>query len=188
LTTCRCRYVFQGNTFYGRGERLNRIQYAAATDNIYVSDNTWIDCPLLAGFQVGLLQLASSEPVSGLVANNSVLSPNVITEAFVAERGVGPYTIQYHSNFIGAGIKFFDLKQTPNSYLYGNVVVDANTFPIVGGLAQTPLSADPSNPAAGDSVMWVSDGTGSGDAGDVMLKINVAGVTKTITLVDFSAF
>jgi hypothetical protein len=36
-------------------------------------------------------------------------------------------------------------------------------------------------------VQWVSDGTGSGDAGDVMMKINVAGTVKTVTIVDYSA-
>jgi len=48
-------------------------------------------------------------------------------------------------------------------------------------------SADPSDPAEGQSVMWQSDGTGSGDDGDIMMKITAGGVTKTATLVDFSA-
>lgn len=47
--------------------------------------------------------------------------------------------------------------------------------------------AEPSNPTPGTSVQWVSDGTGSGNAGDLMMKINVGGVVKTTTLVDFSA-
>jgi hypothetical protein len=37
-------------------------------------------------------------------------------------------------------------------------------------------------------VMWMSNGTGSGDIGDIMIKINASATTKTITLVDFSAF
>jgi hypothetical protein len=49
------------------------------------------------------------------------------------------------------------------------------------------LSADPPDPAEGQSIMWMSDGTGSGDAGDIMIKITSAGITKTGTLVDFSA-
>ena len=55
-----------------------------------------------------------------------------------------------------------------------------------GAYTQEPLSSDPSDPSSGNSVQWVSDGTGSGDAGDVMMKINVGGTVKTITLVDFS--
>jgi streptogramin lyase len=48
-------------------------------------------------------------------------------------------------------------------------------------------SSDPADPPAGESVQWQSDGTGSGDDGDVMVKItDSGGTTKTITLVDFS--
>jgi|GEM_PF-4111023 len=57
------------------------------------------------------------------------------------------------------------------------------------------LSADPTTPRQGKSVIWQSDGTGSGDDGDIMMKITAVaggtfeggGNTKTITLVDFSA-
>ncbi len=47
-------------------------------------------------------------------------------------------------------------------------------------------SADPADPADGNSVTWISDGTDTGDPGDVMIKVNVSGVIKTVTLVDFS--
>lgn len=50
------------------------------------------------------------------------------------------------------------------------------------------LSADPIDPDSGNMVMWVSDGSGSGDVGDVMMKINVGGTVKVIILVDYSAF
>ena len=52
---------------------------------------------------------------------------------------------------------------------------------------QSALSTDPDDPADGDAIQWVSDGTQSGDAGDVMMKINVGGTVKTVTLVDYSA-
>jgi len=55
-----------------------------------------------------------------------------------------------------------------------------------GAITQTPLSSDPADPSAGNSAQWVSDGTGAGDAGDVMVKINVGGTTKTATLIDYS--
>lgn len=48
-------------------------------------------------------------------------------------------------------------------------------------------AADPSNPTEGNSVIWQSNGTGSGDDGDIMMKITAGGVTKTVTIVDFSA-
>jgi len=55
-----------------------------------------------------------------------------------------------------------------------------------GAYTQEPLSSDPADPDAGNSVQWVSSGVGSGDAGDVMMKINVGGTTKVITLIDYS--
>ena len=49
------------------------------------------------------------------------------------------------------------------------------------------LSSDPADPPEGGYVLWLSDGTGAGDTGDLMIKITDGGVTKTGTLVDFSA-
>lgn len=48
-------------------------------------------------------------------------------------------------------------------------------------------SSDPPDPVDGKAVMWMSDGTGAGDAGDIMVKIQSGNVVKTATLVDFSA-
>ncbi len=49
-------------------------------------------------------------------------------------------------------------------------------------------SADPDDPADGAAVLWLSDGTGAGDDGDLMVKITDSnGTTKTATLADFSA-
>lgn len=45
---------------------------------------------------------------------------------------------------------------------------------------------DPEDPAEGHCVIWQSDGTDSGDDGDIMIKITAGGATKTGTLVDFS--
>ena len=57
---------------------------------------------------------------------------------------------------------------------------------VAGAITQQPLSSDPADPDDGNSVQWVSDGTGTGDAGDVLLKVNVGGTTKIITLIDYS--
>ena len=54
-------------------------------------------------------------------------------------------------------------------------------------LALKEKSSNPPNPAEGNSYIWMSDGTDSGDDGDIMIKITAGGVTKTVTLVDFSA-
>jgi hypothetical protein len=47
-------------------------------------------------------------------------------------------------------------------------------------------NSDPGNPAEGNSVIWQSDGTGSGDDGDIMIKITAGGSTKVATIIDFS--
>lgn len=49
------------------------------------------------------------------------------------------------------------------------------------------LSADPADPPEGTFTTWMSDGAGAGDDGDIMVKITAGGVTKTATLIDFSA-
>lgn len=57
-----------------------------------------------------------------------------------------------------------------------------------GALTLREKSADPNDPDEGSMAIWMSDGTGSGDDGDIMVKITAGGSTKTITLIDFSAF
>ena len=58
---------------------------------------------------------------------------------------------------------------------------------VEGFFTFTEKSADPADPAEGSHVMWQSDGTGAGADGDILVKITAGGVTKTATLVDFSA-
>ena len=48
-------------------------------------------------------------------------------------------------------------------------------------------SADPSAPLEGQAIIWMSDGTGKGDDGDVMIASTAGGTTKYGTLFDHSA-
>ena len=70
-------------------------------------------------------------------------------------------------------------------YSHGACNFDSGNFQ--GGLTIKELSADPSDPAEGTSTIWQSDGTATGDDGDILMKITAGGVTKTATLIDFSA-
>ena len=45
----------------------------------------------------------------------------------------------------------------------------------------------PADPSEGQSIIYQSDGSFGGGDGDIMMKITAGGVTKTVTLVDFSA-
>jgi hypothetical protein len=48
--------------------------------------------------------------------------------------------------------------------------------------------SQPATPPNGESYIWQSNGTGTGDDGDIMITItDSGGTTKTVTLVDFSA-
>jgi hypothetical protein len=49
------------------------------------------------------------------------------------------------------------------------------------------LSTDPADPDEGHWVIWMSDGTGAGDDGDIMIKSTANSTTKTGTLFDHSA-
>jgi hypothetical protein len=49
------------------------------------------------------------------------------------------------------------------------------------------LSANPTRPGAGKTIIWMSDGTGEGDDGDLMIAASAGGVTRIDTLWDFSA-
>ncbi|MHC4622261.1 MAG: hypothetical protein ACYTEQ_31390 [Planctomycetota bacterium] len=48
------------------------------------------------------------------------------------------------------------------------------------------LSADPSKPTEGKAKIWMSDGTGTGDDGDVIIAATAGGTTKRAILWDFS--
>ena len=60
--------------------------------------------------------------------------------------------------------------------LGGDVEFDSVTLDF---LSLTGLSSDPDNPSTGNAVMWISDGTSSGNAGDLIIKTNVSGVIYT---------
>lgn len=78
----------------------------------------------------------------------------------------------------------------------GEINTSSNTSKEIKRSAQIPTnylrfnekSSDPADPDSGTSIMWQSDGTGSGDDGDIMMKISDSGGTvKTATVVDFSS-
>ena len=55
-----------------------------------------------------------------------------------------------------------------------------------GSISGLEKSADPTEPAEGTYVIWMSDGTGKGDDGDVLIASQAGGVTKWGTIFDHS--
>ena len=56
----------------------------------------------------------------------------------------------------------------------------------IDGVLTLQQQGEPSDPSEGAGVLWLSNGTGAGDAGDLMWKSTESAVTKTETLIDFS--
>jgi len=88
------------------------------------------------------------------------------------------------SNAGNPGMKF---DASNNRLGINGVGTPATELHINGALTLGEKSSDPSDPSEGQSVLWMSNGNGTGDDGDILMKITAGGVTKTVTLVDFSA-
>lgn len=97
----------------------------------------------------------------------------------------------------GAG-DAYDLYQTAGTLAVYGTGYSASTGTITGFGADDGVlaadvlgllekSADPAEPAEGRAVIWMSDGTGKGDDGDVLIGAQAGGVTKWTTLFDHSA-
>ena len=71
----------------------------------------------------------------------------------------------------------------------GNIAVGSHNadtkLDVDGAITQRELSSDPSNPDEGCSVIWQSDGTGTGSDGDIIQKVTAGAVTKTKIISDF---
>jgi hypothetical protein len=129
---------------------------------------------------------------SGLQVNGGAGAPSSVLG--VSSNGSVPtFSVVHGSSQTADLVQVKKNDNTPYFYIKSSGAVGIGTtapdtiLDVNGAITQRPLSSDPANPDAGGSVMWVSDGTGAGDAGDVMIKINVGGSVKTATLVDYSS-
>lgn len=105
-----------------------------------------------------------------------------------SQTGTAAYTglaIDVTEVTVGSGVNYLLTAAVNGSNQFS--VDSAGRVVVTNSITEKHLSADPADPAAGQSVEWWADGTGSGDAGDYMAKINVGGTVKIVTLVDYSA-
>lgn len=70
--------------------------------------------------------------------------------------------------------------------LYCENDLDVTGLTILDYLNLREIAEPAIGPSSGEAQLFISDGTGIGDAGDLMIKINSGGSTKVATLVDFS--
>lgn len=73
-----------------------------------------------------------------------------------------------------------------NSRVGAGVSSPDTRLDVAGALTLRELSADPANPDEGSFAIWQDDGGGSGDDGDIMLKVTAAASTNLLTLYDKS--
>lgn len=59
------------------------------------------------------------------------------------------------------------------------------TLDVNGAMTLRKITAEPAAPPNGSFVVWMSNGSGEGDDGDIMIKATSNNVTKTTTLVKF---
>lgn len=87
--------------------------------------------------------------------------------------------------------KFVSLRDLEDYIKDNEVIGTAIKYILESGLSTEVLtvlerSSDPPEPANGTGILWLSDGTGKGDDGDIMIAVNVDGTTTYGTLFDYS--
>lgn len=178
---------FEGNS------TLNGVEYgASATESMFIGGNTFAE--------------TGTRPASTMIVHSGVIGGANIDASSNGSLEVlsdGDLRLFFDTDDNGDQLEIYKAGSTTATadlllHLVGtSILMDAVTDVNLAGVAQilraTALgvedrATDPSNPSAGRMVLWQSDGTGSGDDGDIMVKITDSlGTTKTTTLIDFSA-
>lgn len=107
----------------------------------------------------------------------------------VGQIGFDSFGVNMYVNVNGTGNTRLWFGHAPNEWVFtptSSGVFLGQSSNGWSGLYMCESDSDPTAPSEGNSVIWQSDGTGSGDDGDIMMKITAGGTTKTTTLVDFS--
>lgn len=152
----------------------------------------------------GVVTHGSSPSFGSVTTSDYIVSPQLVATAagLVGFQGRANFDspadgVIRLKNFAGTDFGLLQFGGTTSSFpalkrsgteLQARLADDSGFATLRGiGLGVSERATDPSDPSEGQSVVWQSDGTGAGDDGDIMVKITAGGVTKTVTLIDFSA-
>jgi len=161
----------------GFGDGGGRVKDLTLSNNVYTGT---------AGF-VDMSNIADSSTVVSLMNGNQDTDLPLSTDDSkftMILPGDGSYAdgLTFDGDVTLAGT----LDVTGNTTIDGTLDVTAKTT--LTKFFLTERSVESAAPDEGSTVIWMSDSTGGGGDGDIMMKINAGDVIKTITLVDFSAY
>ncbi len=131
----------------------------------------------------------------GLTSGGSGVSLGYQAGRFIAD-GSTPNETSNNSIYVGSETRA-SADGADNEIVIGlNAIGKGANTAVIGGSTLTKVylpalsllerSADPTEPAEGECVIWMSDGTGKGDDGDVLIASKAGGATKWATLFDHS--
>lgn len=132
-----------------------------------------VNCgPILAsgtlGTAIGVVSIGEAASCTRVEILNNNITANVSQE--LAD-GAGSFAID----------AFMTVDFTPVRDSKAGIFIDADQ------LRALERSSDPTAPIEGSFVIWMTDGTGTGDDGDILISIQAGAVIKTTTLIDFSS-
>jgi hypothetical protein len=194
---------YSSGSWYARSTESSQISLTNGeiyfkTDDSLTDGNTFSPSQRMVIDTSGNVGIGTTEPDYKF----HIKSPSTNTRVlFIEQSSADQQLFKVVENLDGDGaLSIYDTNETENiriasdsdSWLNGGNVGIGTTEPdtrldVNGAVTRRELSADPSDPDEGSHVIWQSDGTGSGNDGDIMMKITAGGNTKTTTLVDFSA-
>lgn len=163
--------VFLGSRtgFYNQAHRNTFVGTQSGFFNTSGKENVFI------GYRAGRNNTSGSNNV--MIGNDVALSDSTISDKLCIGNS-NERTPLIYGDF-----------SAPYVNLNGDVTIggekNRGNLLIKGAFLQQALSTEPANPPNNHYVVWLSDGKGVGEPGDVMIKVSAGGITKTSVLLDF---
>lgn len=195
-----------GYSAIGAGWSVRGIGSRAGLANLVPSATVATVCPNVNDFDTGIGHAAvdqvsiiaggkEGQRIAETTSGNDSLQHTLNGKLGQATGDEVAYSFNYETNKDTSGndyglvVNQTDTASPGSSYLLDCQVGSVSKLLVdnLGTPRYAERSSDPADPPEGYYVQWMSDGTGTGDDGDILIKITAGGSTKTATLVDFSA-